>query len=313
MKINICFATDNNYIKPLSTSLYSILSSSDKNDIFDIFILENNVSFECKKKMIDTFNTKNCNIKFINVNTTLTDTFTKYKITPHITKAGYLRLFVAEYLKDTDKIIYLDCDTIVLSNLRDFFNTNIENHYIAAIEDAGHIYNIRFYSKFYETFNPYINTGVLLINLNLWRKDNLSCKLTDAIEKNKEKFLLGDQDTINFVCKDKIKIMDFSYNLQTSALDIKKLLPKGIKNNLKEALKKPHIIHYSTNKKPWNSHTHLKNYYLKYEIDNPFEKKNCFVFKTKHFYLFVYYLLKKPFSYFRTFINNKRVIKKELN
>ena len=63
------------------------------------------------------------------------------------------------------------------------------------------------YSRFYETFNPYINAGVLLINLKLWRKDNLSFKLTDAIEKNKENFLLGDQDAINFVCKNKIKIM----------------------------------------------------------------------------------------------------------
>ena len=142
MNINICFATDNNYIKPLSTSLYSILSNTDKNDILNVFILEDNVSSESKKKLTDTFNTKNCNIKFINIDTALTNNFPKYKITPHITKAGYLRLFIAEYLKDIDKIIYLDCDTIVLSNIRDLFITDIENYYIAATEDAGHIFNI---------------------------------------------------------------------------------------------------------------------------------------------------------------------------
>ena len=32
--------------------------------------------------------------------------------------------------------------------------------------------------------------------------------------------MLGDQDAINLVCKDKSNLIDFSYNLQASALDI---------------------------------------------------------------------------------------------
>ncbi|MCR4663552.1 MAG: glycosyltransferase family 8 protein [Endomicrobiaceae bacterium] len=271
------------------------------------------MSVENKKKLIDSFKNKNCNINFINTDTTILDNLPEYKISSHITKEGYLRLFVAEYLKDIDKIIYLDCDTIVVSDIRDLFLTDIENYYIAAVEDAGLIYNICFYSKFYETFNSYINAGVLLINLKLWRKDNLSYKLINAIDKNKENFLLGDQDAINLVCRDKIKFIPFSYNLQTNAFDIKNFLPNSIKSCLKQSLKEPHIIHYSTHQKPWNRHTHLKSYYLKYEIDNPFVTNNYLTFRTKHFCFFIYYLLKRPFSYFRNFVNTKRVIKNRLN
>jgi lipopolysaccharide biosynthesis glycosyltransferase len=216
---------------------------------------------------------------------------------------GYSRLLVAELLKDIDKIIYLDCDTIVLSDLKELFMTDIENYYIAAVEDAGHKYNIKYYSEFYKNFKIYINAGVLLINLKLWRENNILTKLINSIEENKEKIMLGDQDAINLVCKDKIKVLDFSYNLQTNAFYIKNLLSSKIERDFKRALNNPKIVHYSVNNKPWNSHTHLKKYFLKFEIKNPFIAENSLQFKIRHYKYFVKHILSNIVFFIRFLIS----------
>ena len=303
MVINICLTADNNYIKPLAYTLISILENADKNDILNIFIFTNNISDTNKNKILNISKNKNYRIQFINIDTKIFAQFPKYKISKHITAIGYSRLLIAELLKDIDKIIYLDCDTIVLTDLKDLFITDIEDYYIAAAEDAGHQFNIKKYSKFYEIFNIYINSGVLLINLKLWRKDNLLQKSFNCIETNKENFMLGDQDVINLTCKDKIKIIDFSYNLQTSALNIKNFLSPRVKNILKTSLKNPKIIHYSTHMKPWNAHTHLKKFFFKIEEHSPLETGNNLQLKIKHLKFFIIYLLKNIFSFLRFLIS----------
>lgn len=296
MKINICFSTDNNYIHHLARTLCSILSNADRTDTFDIFVLENDVSESNKNKLLKEFNSSTCRINFVNISTKFFNDFPDYKFCPHITKMGYSRLLIADLLKDVDKIIYLDCDTIVLSSLKELFETNLDGYYIAAAEDTGQIFNSKFYGSFYKQFNPYVNSGVLLINLEYWRKNNILPELTDSIKQNKENFMFGDQDAINFVFKGKIKIIDFFYNFQTCAFNIKHLLPSDIKLALKNTQKTPKIIHYSTNNKPWNSYTYLNKYYLKYERLNPFGTESFFKLKFKSFKYFVYHVIFKVCS-----------------
>ncbi len=303
MKINICFTTDNNYISNLSRTLCSILSNANKTDTFDIFILESNISNDNKNKFLKFFNNEFCKINFVNINTNLFNKFPNYKFCPHIPKMGYSRLLIADLLNDIDKIIYLDCDTLVLSSLKDLFETDIEGYYLAAAEDTGQIFNSKFFGSFYENFTTYINSGVLLINLKLWRQNNILPTLFDSIEQNKETFLFGDQDAINFVFNGKIKIIDFSYNFQVCAFNIKKLLPKTIKTCLKETLINPKIIHYSTNEKPWNSHTRLKKYYLKYEYINPFRTENFLKIKAKSFIYFIRHMILKSCLFCRPLIS----------
>ncbi|EAI4882337.1 DUF4422 domain-containing protein, partial [Campylobacter jejuni] len=51
-QINICFSCDDNYSPYLLVAIYSIIQNSSTNNCYSIYILENNISFENKNKIL---------------------------------------------------------------------------------------------------------------------------------------------------------------------------------------------------------------------------------------------------------------------
>ncbi|MBR3627655.1 MAG: glycosyltransferase family 8 protein [Elusimicrobia bacterium] len=248
MKINICFSTDNNYIKPLYSSITSILKNADIDTDLNIFILENDLSDKNKNILLNLKTIKECEIKFIKIETTLISDLPDFKENlNYISKTSFFRFFVADLLKDIDKIIYLDCDIIVLSDLKSLFIQDIQNNYIAAVEDIGYYCNLSKH-KYLKNFDFYINAGVLLINLQIWRQKKLSLTLSNIGKQKIKDFIFLDQDILNVVCKNKIKLLDFSYNVQTDCLKKGILSKHPKKKRIKEDIKKTKIIHYTSSK-----------------------------------------------------------------
>lgn len=272
MQINICLATNKEYIKPLACTVSSILRNADIETDLHIFILENDFSNEDKNKILNLKKIKECEITFIKIQSEYFDNLPGFEEKlSYISKTAFFRFFVAELLKDTDKIIYLDSDVIVLHDLKDLFMQDIQNYYIAAVEDMAYYHNLN--NNKVKCFNTYVNSGVLLMNLSLWRKDHLSSKIFDTIKEKYKDFIYLDQDALNIVCKNKIKLLDFSYNIQVDSLKPRILLKHPKKQEIKESLKKAKIIHYISDKKPWNyfGYIPLKKYYLHYEKLTPFK------------------------------------------
>ena len=90
----------------------------------------------------------------------------------------------------------------------------------------------------------YINSGVLLLNLEAYKKDNIEQKLIENYEKFKDDILFFDQDLFYITLSDKCIYLDYEYNYlsQLPYTDSK------LKERLKETSK---IIHYGADLKPW--------------------------------------------------------------
>ena len=157
--------------------------------------------------------------------------------------------------------MYLDVDIIVLNDLLKLYETNIESYYVAGVVDLdtaiirGNKYTNNIGIK---DSSQYINAGVLLMNLEKIRNDEIEKKFEEFINKNKnnKKWQWHDQDVINSVCYNMIYTLPYKFNVmihQFSKINIYKVLAK--KNFYAEALKKafksPEIIHYS-GIKPWS-------------------------------------------------------------
>lgn len=281
MRINICLSTDKNYIKPLACTIASILKNADIETDLHIFILESDLSDEDKNKILSLKKIKHCEISFIKINAEKFSNIPNFRESlSYISKTAFFRFLIPDLLKDTDKTIYLDSDVIVLRDLKDLFIQDVEQHYIAAVEDMPHYYNSSKYNML-KAFDFYINSGVLLMNLKLWRKEHLSSKLFNIIEENLKDFIYFDQDALNVVCKNKIKSLDFSYNIPTDFLKTGLLLNHPKKQEIIENLKRIKIIHYTTARKPWNyfGYIPLRKYYLYYEKMTPF--KTNYTLKTR--------------------------------
>ena len=116
----------------------------------------------------------------------------------------------------------------------------------------------------------YINAGVLLLNLDLIRKDQKFYEML-SMSKNKNQLKNNDQTIINYILYPKIGILPSKYGIFNfdSIFDIKYLYMKTIRQNLNlselvDAFKHPIIMHYTLcNPKLWNSNSLFSQKYTR--------------------------------------------------
>ena len=195
--------------------------------------------------------------------------------------------------------MYLDCDLIVLSSLKDLFSTNIDNYYIAAVEDYGYYY-LNLHLDYHIT-DFYVNTGVLLINLDLWRKNNLAEKFITIKEKSAKNFVFVDQDVINLCCINKIKNLPLEYNFQHDFFEVNRKFRYHPLNNKIKSVKNKKIIHYTTPDKPWKAYCPAMKYYYKFLKMTDFKINITFSLVTIIILSYVKYIF-KSILYFIAFI-----------
>ena len=98
-----------------------------------------------------------------------------------------------------DKILSIDCDTIVMDDISEMFEADICDYYYAAVQEDHS--NLR-------TFFPYFNFGVVLLNLKkIKEKGELIIDLL-----NEAPFGCPEQDVMLIVCKDHIMPIKNIYN-----------------------------------------------------------------------------------------------------
>ncbi|MDR1480329.1 MAG: glycosyltransferase family 8 protein [Planctomycetaceae bacterium] len=188
-----------------------------------------------------------------------------------VSRATYLRFLAAEIIP-ADKILYLDCDMIVLDDLRSLFQTNLENRLLAVVPDLfvgpsaiKHSLSLR-----------YFNSGMILINAKKWREEKWLNKVQLFI-KNKftpmciGKKHYGDQDIMNMISVGKVTYVHPRYNM-VNPIYLRNSFFKG--KIFQEAINKPAIIHFAGGAKPWNNwEIHpLADKYIFYRLQTPWDE-----------------------------------------
>lgn len=216
MIVAMC-CTRNWYIY-LATELYALFKYNKVKKVY-LFIEDDEISY-----------LKDRRIEFINVNN-IPEYITKDSpnYNTKYSKMSYIRCFFSKALNE-NKILYIDADAIVIDDLKDLWNTNLKDKALAGVKEAGE------WSKHLGIDgmdDKYINSGVLLMNLDLIRKEKLDDTMIDLLNRNFYHF--PDQDVINIACKDKIKYISNIYNSTETT---------GI-------VEKAKIVHYIRENKGW--------------------------------------------------------------
>lgn len=260
--IHICTSSDNNYIQHAGVMITSVLKNSNHDEHFIFHILDGGIK-ESEKKKINKLK----KIKEFEINYYLTNN-DDFKDCPvhYLTIATYYRFKIQTYLKDVDKVLYLDCDTIVNANLKELWDTNIDNYWVAGVEDPISGKNKERLGIPSE--HLYFNAGVLLINLKKWREDNIQGALFDYVSKYPEKIKWVDQDVLNDVLHEKSYQLPLKWNSMYYPYENSTY---SNKLEYEEALKNPCIIHYIMADKPWTygSKVPRKIYYFRNAIYTP--------------------------------------------
>ncbi|WP_321478893.1 glycosyltransferase family 8 protein [uncultured Bacteroides sp.] len=256
---------DDNYTKYCVVMLTSLFENNKEED-FDIHIIAGDLSFLNKSIISAVVENKYAQkLHYYLVGDSLLSNFPISN--GHISISTYYRLFLPSILPQSiSKIIYLDCDLLVLGSLKPLWEENVDGFAIGCVEDMWSGKSDNYTRLCYDSSYSYFNAGVLLINLSYWRQCNFEKKALDYIQKYPERLLFNDQDVLNALLYNQKKNISFRWNMQDGFFRRKRRLRKESWNELDRDLKSPVIIHYTGAKKPWHykSMHPYKSIYFRY-------------------------------------------------
>ena len=262
-EVTCVFATDNNYALYLGVAIQSLICNASKENNYGIYILEENVD-EKYKKILLKMSTDNIKIKIVNTKDLLSnypeDMFYTHS---HFSKATYYRFFITDIFSNFNKVIYLDCDLIINTDIAELYYIDIEENYVGCVNYAPFKAGDRInYIKDLglKNQNVYFNAGVMIFNIQNLKTVNFTNKCINTLKTDK-KYKWLDQDVLNLVCENKIKFIDISWNIPNLCL-FKGYMKenRNDKNNvffeqLEKSAACPKIMHYNSHLKPWNNTT----------------------------------------------------------
>lgn len=253
--IHIGLCADENFAMPLGVCVTSIFENNKDNKVC-IHILTQGFSQKNLQKLNATADYYGQQILVYNVDDSI---FDKFPVLDVISKATYLRFLFADVLPSyINKLLYLDCDVIVINRLENLYSIDISNSPFAAAEDRSSDDIID--RNRIEIFDGiYFNAGVLLMNLEYWRKNNCFREIYTFLANNPEKCLWLDQDALNILYHNTVKIIPVKYNFLISYIEPLETLRlhKSKWIGIVESSKDIVVIHYATKGKPW--HKNIKH------------------------------------------------------
>ena len=205
-KIPVVWGIDKKYILQAFVVMRSVLMNSKQQ--YHFFILTaDNIEDEIKdytKILKEEFDNFEISVRKVNIGY-----FSEAQIhNAHLSKAAYFRILISDLVPEYDKCIYLDCDLIVYGDLKELYDIELDDNYLAGVRDC-HIMEDTLREVQHQKIlgipsrDRYVNSGVLVMNLEKIRKDKLvSC----FFEQLKRENWYEDQDVLNLCCYPLIKI-----------------------------------------------------------------------------------------------------------
>ncbi|HEM3683268.1 TPA: family 8 glycosyl transferase [Streptococcus suis] len=233
MRKAIVLATDKNY---LEKALVTIKSISVYNRDIDFYLFhQGDVPVEWVRTVNKHLVHLGSSLKHVFISDETVNAFHSF-----LPSSSWLRFFIPQFVTES-KALYLDSDIIVNGSLDALFALDLEDKFLAAVEDP----NVNEGGNF--------NSGVLLLNLDLWRRKGLTNTLLKVAAIKSSSVRNGDQSILNLVAANQWIPLDKQYNYQTydvvSRYDHRAYLYEDIGSWT------PLIIHFLTADKPWNEYS----------------------------------------------------------
>jgi lipopolysaccharide biosynthesis glycosyltransferase len=265
--IQIAVATDDGYAGHLSVMLLSLFERGGQNPLHVHALVP--TDFKSSSKIAASLGSNARQVTFHPVDA---ETVAGLKQRPDITNATYYRLLMAELLPPTiGRIIYLDCDMLVCGDISPLWEMPLGDAIVAAVPDPGFTQRSVLGLSWSE---PYFNAGMLLVDLDRWRRADVGKAALDFAASEPERLSFNDQCALNWVLRGRWLELPSIWNLQAFMLgDLKRgyfSYPRHLRKNTEGA----RIVHFNDPGRPWlylDEHP-FKPDYLAYRARTPWAR-----------------------------------------
>lgn len=266
--MNILCSTDDNFVQHASAMLASLFENNKGQKIF-VHVLTESLQEKNKADLNALAARYGAEIAFYIIGPEKLKGF-PLKDDDYVSVAAYFRLLAPDVLPaDVHKIIYLDGDVIVRQSLNELWSMDIDDYALSAIDETiadnchRHCYDLSY---------GYFNSGVMLINLAYWRKNEVASRAISYMAEHPDRIKFWDQDALNGILyRNEWIRMPLKWNLTTLFLSRNftnhASYSKVYATEYVDAVNRPAVVHYTGPLKPWNyvSSDHpYKNDYYKY-------------------------------------------------
>ncbi|MCL2622826.1 MAG: glycosyltransferase family 8 protein [Planctomycetaceae bacterium] len=250
-ELHIAIASDLNYLVHAATLMRSIIDNNRQHSlVFHLLTMDKRVSEDHRLKQFfhETAGER--------VSYEIHHVDEKHPLIQSIPEGGTIKnrstflRFLASSIIDVEKLLYLDCDMIVLGDLEPFFSQELGDYIFAVVPDL--FCCARALAKGFGL--QYFNAGMLLFNVSVWRANNC---LEKALAFTRGRFTelfagkkhSGDQDILNIVFQGNVQYVHPKYNA-VNPLFLRRCDFRG--KIFVEAHDQPVIVHFAGGAKPWN-------------------------------------------------------------
>lgn len=271
--MNVVYSSSDSYSLVAGVSMYSLMVNNKDCDELNIFLIDNGITEPNKakfQKMCDSFGRKLYFIPIVDIEKLAGASIDigRWNI------STFARLFYASLLPEwVDRVIHLDCDTMIMSSLEPLWNTPMGDAVVAgSLECIGDNYKREIDMKVTDT---YINAGNVMFNLDSIRKKGLEEDFKKFLQEHKVLSFV-DQPVLNSCTTNEEKIVvPLNYNAYSiifylkykNLLKAKRVSQYYSEEEVAEAVKNPCIVHFTTcfmdGSRPWvenNLHPLLDKY-----------------------------------------------------
>jgi lipopolysaccharide biosynthesis glycosyltransferase len=247
---HVLVTLDANYLPPLKVLMNSLFRNNNRP--FTFYLLYSRIpeiEIELLKQFVER---QGHQLVAIYVDPEL---FADAPVFRHYTAEMYYRLAAHQFLpSQLDRVLYLDPDIVAINPIDELYDMDFEGNMFIAAEHTHSTKVANLFNKLrLKTPNAkgYFNTGVMMMNLELMRKEVRLEDIYQFIRDNRFKLVLPDQDVLNGLYWDKIKPVDgYRYNYDARYYDMIQLLPNP-KHDLQWIQENTVFIHYCGKDKPW--------------------------------------------------------------
>lgn len=255
--MNVLYAADDNYVGILAVSLQTLCAQHED---LNIYILESDISEKHRELLVQT--AAGNAVIFCRVND-LIDMIDGCVNIDRGSVFQYARIFLGRALPaGCDRVIYLDSDTMIQGSLKELYDCDLHGNVAGVVEDAfSGLYkkSVGLHKK-----QVLFNSGLMLIDVELWRREKIENRLLACIRELKGSIPQGDQGLLNRVLRGRVARIPLQYNMTTYLYDFSlkemKLYRKPATyysdDEVETALREPVIVHFTTSfasLRPWQT------------------------------------------------------------
>ena len=265
-------AADEQFAMPLAVTVRSALESLAPDKRLQLYILDAGITDSTKQRLLRSWPADRFRVEWLAVDASQ---LAGSPVSGHVNLVSYYRILIPRMLPShVRRVIYLDSDLIVRSDLSRLWAHELGGHPCIAVQDCSAPYidsaqaapNFSACHSYIGCHEPvpnfrtlklnpraaYFNAGVLLMDLDAWRKEDLSDQLLACLRDQRKHVRWWDQYALNVVLNERSCALDPRWN-QGSHIYLYPSWQRSPfdRSSYLQQREDPYIIHFTTRHKPW--------------------------------------------------------------